>query len=107
MIRHVNFCGSFFDAGVKKLDTAFSDDYQLGTLRAGSNHLLVVVDSTLRFFKGGGDKDACLAPAFVLRLEFAFMILSDCAEVKRRGATVDIGGKSQRLFLRLSMLSLS
>lgn len=45
MIRQVILSGSFFDAGVKKLDTA----------------LFVVVDSTLRFFKGGGDKDASLA----------------------------------------------
>ena len=40
----------------------------------------MVVDSTLRFFKGGGDKDAALALTFVL----GFMILSDCAEEKRR-----------------------
>ena len=44
----------------------------------------MVLDSTLRFFKGGGDKDASLALASVLGFGFAFMILSDFAEEKRR-----------------------
>ena len=63
MIRQVILSGSFFDAGVKKLDTAFSEDRSpsVTSLRVGSIHLLVVVESTLRFFKGGGDKDGCLA----------------------------------------------
>lgn len=64
MIRQVILSGSFFDAGVKKLDTAF----------------FVVVDSNLRFFKGGGDKDASLACASPLAELFAVMILSICAE---------------------------
>ena len=56
----------------------------VGTLRAGFSHLLVVVESTLRFFKGGGDKDASLALAFALGFEFAFMILRSDAEEKGR-----------------------
>lgn len=64
MIRQVIISGSFFDAGVKKLATAF----------------FVVVDSTLRFFKGGGDKDASLAFASSLPACFAVMILNTCAE---------------------------
>lgn len=63
MIRQVILSGSFFDVGVKKLDTAFSKHRSpsVSSLRTGSTNLLVVVDSTLRFFKGGGDKDASLA----------------------------------------------
>ena len=70
MIRQVTFAGSFFDAGVKKLDTAFSRNRNssVASRRTGSNHLLVVVDSTLRFFNGGGDNDASLAVAFVVTL---------------------------------------
>lgn len=40
----------------------------------------MVVDSTLRFFKGGGDKDASLVPASLLLTCFAVMILNTCAE---------------------------
>ena len=106
MIRQVIFCGSFFDAGVKKLDTAFSRDYcfhQSAHREQDLSHLLVVVDSTLRFFKGGGDKDASLALAFVLGFDFAFMILSDCAEQNRTEQnkteeTLDIGSRARRLF---------
>ena len=63
----------------------------------------MVVESTLRFFKGGGDKDDSLALAFVLGFEFAFMILSNYAEEKgrkekRREATLDIGSKAHRHF---------
>ena len=68
MIRQVTLSGSFFDTGVKKLDTAFSGDRRpsvISLIRRPS-HLLVVVDSTLRFFKGGGDKDASLAFIFPL-----------------------------------------
>ena len=63
IIRHVILSGSFFDTGVKKLDTAFSEDRRpsVSSQRRGSISLLVVVDSTLRFFKGGGDKDASRA----------------------------------------------
>ena len=70
MIRHVIFCGSFFDAGVKKLDTAFSSDCGLSvcSIGAGSKHPLVVVDSTLGFFKGGGDRDASRAWDFLFLL---------------------------------------
>ena len=81
MIRQVILCGSFFDAGVKKLDTAFSEDRSpsVRSLKAESIHLLVVVDSTLRFFKGGGDKDASLA--FVSpSIAFAVIILNSSAE---------------------------
>ena len=42
MIRHMIFSGSFFDAGVKKLDTAFSKDRNPSaySLRTGATHLL-------------------------------------------------------------------
>lgn len=78
--------GSFFDVGVKKLDTAFSEDPSLlvSSLRTGLTHLLVVVDSTLRFFKGGGDKDASLAFISFLAARFAVMILNTCAEQEQR-----------------------
>ena len=68
MICQVILSGSFIDVGVKKLDTALSKDQSpsANSLRMGSIHLLVVVDSTLRFFKGGGDKDASLAFLFPL-----------------------------------------
>ena len=68
IIRHVILSGSFFDTGVKKLDTAFSEDRRpsVSPQRRGSTSLLVIVDSTLRFFKGGGDKDASLAFIFAL-----------------------------------------
>lgn len=41
MTRQVTFAGSFFDAGVKKLATAFSRDCDssVGSLRTGSNDL--------------------------------------------------------------------
>ncbi len=68
MICQVILSGSFIDVGVKKLDTALSKDQSpsASSLRMETIHLLVVVDSTLRFFKGGGDKDASLAFAFPL-----------------------------------------
>ena len=64
MIRHAIRSGSFFDSGVKKLETAFSEVRRLSvrSLRKHRPTLLVVVDSTLRFFRGGGDKDAFLFP---------------------------------------------
>ncbi len=67
MIRQVILSGSFFDTGVKKLDTAFSRnrDSSGNSPRTESAYLLVVVDSTLRLFKGGGDRDASLAFAFL------------------------------------------
>lgn len=42
MIRQMIFSGSFFDAGVKKLDMAFSKDQNPSarSLRTGSTHLL-------------------------------------------------------------------
>lgn len=82
MIRQVILSGSFFDAGVKKLDTAFSEGLtcQYTSLSLISIHSLVVVDSNLRFFKGGGDKDASLACASPLAELFAVMILNACAE---------------------------
>lgn len=50
MIRQMIFSGPLFDAGVKKLDMAF----------------LVVVDSTLRLFRRGGETDASLVSASLL-----------------------------------------
>ena len=42
MIRQIIFSGSFFDAGVKKLDMAFSKDRKPSacSLRKGATHLL-------------------------------------------------------------------
>lgn len=69
MIRQVILSGSFLDAGVKKLDMAFSENRSssVNSLKTGSpTYLLVVVDSTLRFFKRGGETDASLAFASLL-----------------------------------------
>ena len=59
---HVILSGSFLDAGVKKLETAFSTSSQRQVLALDTViYLLVVVDSTtFRFFVGGGDKDSPL-----------------------------------------------
>ena len=77
MIRHVILSGSFFDVGVKKLDTAFSKDRisSVNSRKMHSTHLLVVVDSTLGLFNGGGDKDASLAFAFLFEARSAFIVL--------------------------------
>lgn len=60
--RQVNLSGSFFDTGVKKLATAFSvQRYGKSALLPYHMYSLVVVDSNLRFFRGGGDSDRALS----------------------------------------------
>lgn len=66
MIRHVTASGSFLEVGVKKLDTVFSTgllfkDGEMVGSRCQTRYVLVVVDSTFRFFSGGGERDCLLS----------------------------------------------
>ena len=69
MTRHVILSGSFFDVGVKKLAIALPDTRPLSAIRRYAfyqRYLLVVVDSNLRFLRGGGDSDPSSLDAPIL-----------------------------------------
>lgn len=55
----------------------------------------MVVDSNLRFFKGGGDKDASLASALLVAVCFAVMIFTE--HLCNTKATLRIASKARWL----------
>lgn len=66
--RQAIFSGSFFDVGVKKLAIALSNARTLSAIRRCvflQKYLLVVVDSNLRFLRGGGDSDPSSLDALI------------------------------------------